>query len=199
MEASGGYERMVAALLWEADLPVVVANPARCAISPRAWVNMPRPIGRTRASLRAGRRSSSCHCASCPMRRDANSASSHASASVARNASGRTATPDADGEQADSQRAQRQHRFAATSAGKDRSRSRAAFRKSDLWNRTRELLESVPGVGKLTSFMLVAELPPRALVGGAPAGVEKAGSLGYARDDTRKAMLGMTQRKNATI
>jgi transposase len=29
MEASGGYERMVAALLWEADLPVVVANPSQ--------------------------------------------------------------------------------------------------------------------------------------------------------------------------
>jgi len=28
MEASGGYERMVTALLWEAALPVVVANPA---------------------------------------------------------------------------------------------------------------------------------------------------------------------------
>jgi len=33
------------------------------------------------------------------------------------------------------------------------------IRKSDLWNRTRELLESVPGVGQLTSFMLLAELP----------------------------------------
>ena len=29
MEASGGYERMVAALLWEAGLPVVVANPGQ--------------------------------------------------------------------------------------------------------------------------------------------------------------------------
>lgn len=31
--------------------------------------------------------------------------------------------------------------------------------KSDTWRRTRELLESVPGVSKATSFMLIAELP----------------------------------------
>jgi hypothetical protein len=72
MEASGGYERIAAALLWEAELPVVIANPTRCAISPKAWASMPRPIGRTRASLRAGRRSSSRRYANCPMRRAAN-------------------------------------------------------------------------------------------------------------------------------
>ena len=29
MEASGGYERIAAALLWEAELPVVIANPSQ--------------------------------------------------------------------------------------------------------------------------------------------------------------------------
>ncbi len=115
MEASGGYERMVAALLWEADLPVVVANPSQVR-------DFAKGLGQYAKTDRQQRLAQT---VSKPIRKELN-----ASIGSLRR---RLERIEAEIEQ--------------------------RIRKSELWNRTRELLESVPGVGKLTSFMLLAELP----------------------------------------
>ena len=44
LEATGGYERAVVAALAAAGLPIVVANPGRCATSRKPPAHSPRPM-----------------------------------------------------------------------------------------------------------------------------------------------------------
>jgi transposase len=48
VEATGGFETVVAASLGGAGLPVIVVNPAQCVPLLRLWASAPRPIRSTR-------------------------------------------------------------------------------------------------------------------------------------------------------
>jgi transposase len=160
MEASGGYERIAAGLLWEAELPVVIANPNQVrdfAKGMGQYAKTDRQDARIIARWAEVKQP--------PVRQ----------------------LPDAQGRELSELLARRRQllemlvaerqRLAQTVSKPIRKELNASIgslerrlarieaeieqriRKSDLWNRTRELLESVPGVGKLTSFTLLAELP----------------------------------------
>jgi transposase len=160
MEASGGYERMVAALLWEAELPVVVANPGQVRDFAKGmgqyaktdrqdariiarWAEVKQPPlrqlpdaqGRELSELLTRRRQLLEMLVSERQR-----LTQTVSKPIRKELSASIGSL--------------QRRLEKTEAEIEQR-----IRKSDLWNRTRELLESVPGVGKLTSFILLAELP----------------------------------------
>jgi transposase len=160
MEASGGYERMVAALLWEAGLPVVIANPSQVrdfAKGMGQYAKTDRQDARIIARWAEVKHP--------PVRRLADAPGRELSELLRRRR-----------QLLEMLVAERQ-RLAQTVSKPIRKELNASIgslqrrlerieaeieqriRKSDLWHRTRELLESVPGVGKLTSFMLLAELP----------------------------------------
>ena len=160
MEASGGYERLAAALLWEAGLPVVIANPAQVRDFAKAmgqYAKTDRQDARIIARWAEVKQP--------PLRQLPDAQSRELSELLARR---RQLLEMLVAER------QRLTQTVSTPIRKELSASIASLerrierieeeielriRKSDLWQRTRELLESVPGVGRLTSFMLVAELP----------------------------------------
>jgi len=160
MEASGGYERLLAGLLWDAGLKVVIANPRQ---------------------LRQFREGMGQHAKS--DRLDARMIAlwaEHKRPEV-------RPLPDAEARELSELLARRRQLIEMLVAERQRlaralsrplrkelkasvgslerrlrqleSEIETRIGKSDLWRRTRELLESVPGVSKATSFMLIAELP----------------------------------------
>jgi len=160
MEATGGYERMAAALLWDAGLRVVIANPRQLrqfregmgqhaktdrldARMIAQWAEHRRPEvrplpdaqARELSELLARRRQLLEMLVAERLRR----------AQVL----GKSVRKELDASIGSLER--RLKRL--------ESEIEQRIGKSDLWQRTRELLESVPGVSKVTSFMLIAELP----------------------------------------
>jgi len=160
MEASGGYERLAAALLWEAGLPVVIANPrqirqfgqgmgqqaktdwldarmiARWAEHRRPAVRaLPDAQGRELREILIRRRQLSEMLVA-----ERNRLGQVLSKPIRKELTASIGSLQRRLKQLDDELEQR-------------------IKKSDLWQRTRELIQSVPGVGKLTSFMLIAELP----------------------------------------
>ena len=160
MEASGGYERLVAALLWEAGLPVVIANPAQVRDFAKGigqyaktdrqdarliarWAEVKQPLLRQlpdahsrELSEMLGRRRQLLEMLVAERQR----LSQTVSQPIRKELSASIASLERRIKRIEEEIEQR-------------------IRKSDLWQRTRELLESVPGVAKQTSLMLVAELP----------------------------------------
>ena len=160
MEASGGYERLAAALMWEAGLPVVIANPrqirqfgqgmgqqaktdwldarmiARWAEHRRPEVRaLPDAQGRELRELLIRRRQLNEMLVA-----ERNRLGQVLSKPIRKELTASIGSLERRLGQLDHELEQR-------------------IKKSDLWQRTRDLIQSVPGVGKLTSFMLIAELP----------------------------------------
>ncbi len=166
MEATGGYERLVAALMWDAGLKVVIGNPRQ---------------------LRQFREGMGQHAKS--DRLDAKMIAlwaEHKQPEV-------RPLPDAQARELSELLVRRRQliemlvaerqRLARVLSRPIRKELRASIEslerrlkrleqeieqrigKSDLWQRTRQLLESVPGVSKATSFMLIAELPELGTIG----------------------------------
>jgi hypothetical protein len=67
LEATGGYEIVVAASLAAAALPVVVVNPAQIRAFALRWVSVPRPIHWTLASLPTSSKQLNQLCGRCAM------------------------------------------------------------------------------------------------------------------------------------
>jgi transposase len=160
MEASGGYERLVAALLWEAGLPVVIANPAQVrdfAKGMGQYAKTDRQDARIIARWAEVKQ---------PPLRQLPDARSRELSELLRRRRQLLEMLVAEGQRL-SQTVSKPIRkeLNASIASLERRIDRIEeeieqrIRKSDLWQRTRDLLESVPGVAKQTSFMLVAELP----------------------------------------
>lgn len=160
MEATGGYERLAAALMWEAGLKVVIANP--------------RQIRQFREGMGQHAKTD---------RLDARMIAlwaEHRRPEV-------RPLPDAQARELSELLARRRQLIEMLVAERQRlarvlskpirkeitasigslerrlrqleSEIERLVGKSDPWRRTRELLESVPGVSKVTSCMLIAELP----------------------------------------
>jgi transposase len=160
MEASGGYERILAALMWDAGLKVVIANPRQLrqfregmgqhAKSDRLdarmialWAEHKRPEVRPLPDAEARELSELL-----TRRRQLIEMLVAERQRLARALS----------------RPLRKELKASVESLERRlkqleSEIETRIGKSELWRRTRELLESVPGVSKATSFMLIAELP----------------------------------------
>lgn len=160
MEATGGYERLAAALLWEAGLKVVIANPRQLrqfregmgqhAKSDRLdarmialWAEHKRPEVRPLPDAQArelsellARRRQLLEMLVAERQRRARVLSK----SISRELGASIGSLERRLQRLESEIEQR-------------------IGQSDLWRATRELLESVPGVSRITSFMLIAELP----------------------------------------
>lgn len=160
MEASGGYERLVSVRLWEAGLPVVIANPYQVRqfahgmgqhaktdrIDARMialWAEHRRPEVRTlpdqqsRALLELlSRRRQLMEMLVAERNRLEQVVTRQVRKEIARSIESLERRIKRLDDELDQQ-----------------------IRKSDLWRSTQELLRSVPGVGKLTALTLIAELP----------------------------------------
>lgn len=160
MEATGGYERLAAALLWEAGLKVVIANPRQLhqfregmgqhaktdrldARMIAQWAEHRRPEVRPLPDAQARELSELL------VRRRQLLGMLVAERQRRAQVVGKTVRKELDASIGSLQR--RLKRL------EDEIEQRIG--KSDLWRNTRELLESVPGVSRITSFMLIAELP----------------------------------------
>lgn len=156
MEATGGYERLAAALMWEAGLTVVIANPRQIrqfregmgqhaktdrldARMIALWAEHKRPEVRPLPDAQArelsellARRRQLIELLVAERQRLARVLSKEITASIG----------------------SLERRLRQLESAIER-----LVGKSDPWRRTRELLESVPGVSKVTSCMLIAELP----------------------------------------
>jgi transposase len=160
MEASGGYERMVAALLWEAQLPVVVANPSQVrdfAKGMGQYAKTDRQDARIIARWAAVKQ---------PLVRQLADAQGRELSELLTRRRQLLEMLVAERQRLSQTLSRLIRKELNASIGslerrlqKLEAEIEQRIKKSDLWNRRRELLESVPGVGKLTSFMLVAELP----------------------------------------
>jgi transposase len=166
MEATGGYERLAAALMWDAGLKLVIANP-------RQLRHFREGMGQHAKSDRLDARMIALW-------------AEHKQPEV-------RPLPDAQARELSELLARRRQliemlvaerqRLARVLSRPIRKELRASIEslerrlkrleqeieqrigKSDLWQRTRQLLESVPGVSKVTSFMLIAELPELGTLG----------------------------------
>jgi len=160
MEASGGYERMVAVMLWEAGLPVVIANP-------RHIRQFSRGMGQHAKTDRIDARMIALW-------------AEHKGPQV-------RPLPDAEARELTELLSRRrqlmemlgaeQNRLAQVVSVAIRKELKASIKslarriaqlndeigrrieQSELWRRTRQLLESVPGVKRVTSFKLIVGLP----------------------------------------
>jgi len=160
MEASGGYERLAAALMWEAGLKVVIANPRQVrqfcegmgqhakndrldAKMIALWAEHKRPEVRPLPDAQARELSELL-----ARRRQLLEMLVAERQRLARVLSRPLRKELGVSIRSLERRLQKLEHEIAQRIGK-----------SDLWQQTRQLLESVPGVSKVTSFMLIAELP----------------------------------------
>ena len=203
LEATGGFEATVAAALGAAGLPLVVVNPRQIRDFARATGRLAKTdrldaeaIARFAEAVQPEPRPLPDEAA-----RDARRAGRPAPADRRDDRQRKPASPPARGPAPRPPR-RSAPRLAAEGAGQDRDRSRRCRPRSPVWRATEDLLVSVPGIGKTSARLLIAELPElgrldrrqiASLVGVAPVNRDSGAFRGRrmvmgGRADVRKAL-----------